>query len=69
MESVQSKFAKDKIPGPNGWPVEIFSTFLDVMGNDLLKVVEMSRTQGYMPGALKTTFISLIPKTDKLYTF
>jgi len=35
------------------------------MGGDLLKVVEESRVQGCMDGALNSTFVTLIPKESK----
>ena len=36
VESVQSKFAKDKIPGPNGWIIEFSLKFLDLLGPELV---------------------------------
>jgi hypothetical protein len=39
-------FAKDKSLGPDGWTVEFFLHFFDLVGGDLLEVVEDSRTRG-----------------------
>ena len=36
---VLHSFQKDKITGPDGWPVEFFLGFLDLVGDYLLKVV------------------------------
>jgi hypothetical protein len=60
---------KEKIPGPDGWTHELFQTFFDIMGEDLHKVVEESRSTGHIPGALNATFFALIPKVSKPDTF
>lgn len=39
------------------------------MGEDLLVVVEETKTAGKVSGALNATFVTLIPKRDKLETF
>lgn len=44
LECTLKWFKKDKIPGPDGWPVEFYTTFLDFLGQDLLAVIEESRT-------------------------
>jgi hypothetical protein len=56
---------KEKSPGPDGWTQELFHTFFDIMGEDLLNAVEESRCTGYIPGALNATFYALIPKISK----
>lgn len=38
--------------------------FYDIIGSDLLKVVEESRREGYIHPPLNATFITLIPKKD-----
>ena len=62
-------FQRNKIPGPDGWPVEVYITFYDFIGGDLLKVVEESRREGYIHPPLNSTFIALIPKKDSLGSF
>ena len=57
-------FQKDKFLGPNGWPFEFYLDFFYFIGGDLLKVVEESRTKGYIHPPLNSTFIALIPKKD-----
>jgi hypothetical protein len=41
-------FAKDKSLGPDGWMVEFFFFFFDLVGDDLLEAVEESRRSGTM---------------------
>jgi hypothetical protein len=33
-------FSKDKSLGPNGWTIEFFLFFIDLVGSDLLAMVE-----------------------------
>ena len=47
------------------WNVEFFLDSFDVMGNDLLNVVEKQRLKGKVVGALHVTCIALTPKGDK----
>ena len=58
------KFAKDKSPSPDGWTVEFFLAFFDILGKDLLEVAGFSRKKGYRYGALNDMFITLIHKKD-----
>jgi hypothetical protein len=62
-------FKVSKSPGPDGWTVEFFLSFFDLLGIELLDMVEESRRQGRVTGALNATFIALIPKTDKPDSF
>lgn len=62
-------FKKDKAPGPDGWFVEIFTTFWDIMGLDILEMVNFTRTEGWIAGGINLTFITLIPKCNKPATF
>ena len=59
----------DKSPGLDGIPVEVYRSLFDVLGGDLLRVVEDSRKLGKIPAVFNTTFIALIPKTDQPKTF
>ena len=40
VEAVLKGFNKDKSPGPDGWPVEFFLAFFDLVGEDLVLAVE-----------------------------
>ena len=54
---------------PDGWPVEFFLGFFNLLGGDVLAAAELSRLEGQMEGALNSTFIFFIPKKDKPLTF
>jgi hypothetical protein len=47
LEVLQS-FQKGKSPGPDGWPIEFYLGCIDILGTDLLKVVEESRERGHI---------------------
>ena len=44
LSDVLKGFAKDKSPGPDGWTIKFFLFFFDLVGPDLLDMVEDSRT-------------------------
>ena len=62
-------FKKDKAPGPDGWPVEFYLTFFDLMGPLLVNMVETSRISGKVSPALNSTFLALFPKVDLRISF
>eukprot|EP00253_Pinus_taeda_P008243 PITA_08243 len=64
LESTIKWFKKDRSPGPDGWTIEFYSAFLDLLGNDLLNIIEQSRRSGRISSAIKSTFIALIPKAN-----
>jgi len=49
--------------------VEFFLLFFDVVGGDLLEVVEESKLRGEVVRAIKSTFLVLIPKFNNPSTF
>jgi hypothetical protein len=57
-------FTKDKSPGPDGWTVEFFLHFYDLIVDDLLEVVEDTHISGMVNRSLNSTFIALIPKVN-----
>lgn len=65
IEKVLKNCAKDKSPDPDGWTVELFLGFFDIMGLDLLSMIEFSRFEGFMYNGLNSTFLTLIPKCSK----
>eukprot|EP00253_Pinus_taeda_P011273 PITA_11273 len=69
LEATLKWFQKDKSPGPDGWTIEFYLAFVDLLGNDLLKIVEDSRRRGRISSAIKLTFIALIPKSNAPNTF
>jgi hypothetical protein len=62
-------FSKDKSPGPDGWTVEFYLHFFDLVGPDLLELVEDNKLHGKVIGALNSTFLTLIPKEDTSSSF
>ena len=69
IEGALRSFKKDKSSGPDGWPVEFFLHFFDLLGRDLLKATKISRIYGRITPSLNSTFLALIPKKDKPTTF
>lgn len=69
IKQMMASLDKDKNPCPNGWKVEFFMDFFYLFGWELLEVVEKYRLQRIIVGALDTTFIALIPKSDKPSSF
>jgi hypothetical protein len=65
LKLVLSLFKKDKSPGPDGWTVEFFLHFFDLVSEDLLAMVEEARSSGRIAGSLNSTFLALIPKINK----
>ena len=69
IEKVLKIFSKDKSPGRDGWLMEFFLAFFELMGTEILHMVEESRMKGFVSEALNSTFITLIPKCVKPSTF
>ena len=57
-------FKKYRSPGPDGWPVEFYMHIFDLLGPVLLKTIDLTRTSGFIPPSLNSTFPALIPKKD-----
>lgn len=62
-------FKKDKSPGPYGWTIEFYIDFFDILGDDLLKIVEDYRRSGRISPAIESTFIALILKSNNPSSF
>ena len=69
IKNVLKLFQRDKSPGPDGWTVEFFSYFFDLVSVDLVQMVEESRMFGNIPGCLNSTFLALIPKENSPTSF
>ena len=69
IELALKAFKKDRSPGPDGWPVEFYLHFFDLLSPILLKVIDQTRVSGFVPPSLNSTFLALIPKKDKPRTF
>lgn len=69
IEGVLKWFKKDKIPSPDGWPIEFYLHFFELLGRDLLISIEYSRKHGIIYDVFNSTFIALIPKIDHPISF
>eukprot|EP00253_Pinus_taeda_P014791 PITA_14791 len=69
VESAMKNMGKDKSPGPDGWTIELFLHFFDLIGSEITEVVEESRLKGEIYRPFNSTFIALIPKKDEPETF
>ena len=61
--------ARDKSPGSDGWTMEFYLHFLDLLGGDLVAAIEDSLVSGIILSSLNHTYITLIPKTDHPLSF
>jgi len=57
-------FTKEKSPGPDGWSVEFYLHYFDLVGQDLCDMVEEMRNRGEVNKKINSTFIALIPKAN-----
>jgi len=62
VKEVLALFKRDKSPGPDGWTMEFFTTFIELVGEDLVQMIEEYRKMGSITGSLNFTFLALIPK-------
>ena len=69
LEATIKWFKRDKSPGSNGWLIKFYSAFFKTLGEDLLKVIEHTRTSGKILESFTSAFIALIPKFDNPTTF
>lgn len=65
LKEVIHSFNHNKSLGPDGWTIEFYSGFFELIGEDLLEVVEESRRTRVIHAPINATFIALIPKVDK----
>jgi hypothetical protein len=68
-KNVLKLFQRDKSSGPDGWTIEFFSFFFDLVSSDLIQMVEESRLYGNIPDCLNSTFLALIPKENSPTSF
>jgi hypothetical protein len=62
-------FTKDKSPGTDGWTVEFFLHFFELVGHYFLNVVEETRLRGEVIRPINSNFLALIPKVNSPNTF
>jgi hypothetical protein len=64
-----SNSKKQRAQGRMAGPLSFSLYFFDIVGQDLLDMVEETRRLGSMVGSLNSTFLTLIPKANKPKTF
>ena len=69
IELSLKSFKRDHSPGLDGWPMEFYLNYFDLLGPDLLTAIDSTRISGFIPPSLNSTFLALIPKNDKPRTF
>jgi hypothetical protein len=69
LKEILIHFKKERSPGPDGWTAEFFTFFFDLVGSDLLQMVEDSRIKGKISRSLNSTFLVLIPKENNSVSF
>ncbi len=69
LHRILKAFSKDKCPGPDGWTIEFFLHFFDLIKLELLKMIEDSRINGFIHTQSTSTLIALIPKKRDADTF
>eukprot|EP00253_Pinus_taeda_P026277 PITA_26277 len=62
LHRILKAFSKDKCPGPDGWTIEFFLHFFDLIKHDLIRMIEDSRIYGRIHPHTSSTLIALIPK-------
>ena len=55
---VLHSFQKDKSPDLDGCPIEFYLGLYDIVNGDILKVVEESKSKGFVHFPLNSTFIT-----------
>eukprot|EP00253_Pinus_taeda_P010868 PITA_10868 len=69
LHKVLKAFSKDKCPGPDGWSIEFFLCFFELLKHDLLHMIEDSRISGHIHSHISSTLIALIPKKRDTESF
>jgi len=69
LKSILTLFKKEKNLEPDGCSVEFFLHFFDLVSEDLLAMVEETRTSRRIERSINSTFLALIPKNNKPQQF
>ena len=62
LDKIVYFFQKGKSPDPDGFTIEFYQGFFELLKEDLLKVVQESQRDRKVLGALYSTFLALVPK-------
>jgi hypothetical protein len=63
LQKVMHSFQKDKSHGPDGWSIEFFLGFYEIIEDNLMRFIEESQSSWKRIDIFNTTFIALIPKS------
>ena len=63
-KTILAQFKNDKSPGEDGFSAEFYSTFFDLIGNDLVNSLNDGYEKGKLSVSQRRGIISLIPKPD-----
>eukprot|EP00253_Pinus_taeda_P019806 PITA_19806 len=69
LHGILKAFSKDKCPRPDGWTIEFYLHFFDLIKHDLIRMIEDSRINGRIHPHTSSTLIALIPKKRDADTF
>lgn len=64
LEEAIKQMQRVTAPGPDGFTVDFFVHFWDLFKQDILQIVEASRTKGGILKAFNATFLTLIPNEE-----
>jgi hypothetical protein len=65
LKGILHHFKKERSPGPDGWTSEFFIHFFDLVGEDLLQMVEDTRLKGKIHGGTKCHLSGFDSKRNK----
>ncbi|XP_026459459.1 uncharacterized protein LOC113360132 [Papaver somniferum] len=64
IKAILFSMSNDKAPGPDGFPPNFFKLNWDIIGNDIVSMVQHFFLFGHLLKEMNATFIALIPKVD-----
>ena len=64
LEKVVFSMKKGKAPSPDGFSIEFFQKFWEIIKFDLLEVVQESQRNKQMLKSMNATFLALIPRQE-----
>lgn len=64
LNQIPKILQNEKNPSLNGFPMDFFQRFLDIMGKDIIEVIEETKKNGKILQAFNSTSIITIPKEN-----
>ncbi|KAH9307996.1 hypothetical protein KI387_035907 [Taxus chinensis] len=65
LQTIVWAMKKGKIPGSDGFPIEFYQEFWDIIKNDLFELVEECRQAKIVLKVINPTYIPLVPKKEE----